>query len=653
MNFMIMNKKCREAVTTLMVNPEFYEETSFMWFVSKFEPKTLNFGNNNISVIKIYKKAMNIPTFIRFPNFNLDFYEGDLLKRENYKVVCDIFQKTTSIHLSGVKVISYNSELNVQKFVVKNSIYFSQLKRLEGEYEVVRQFLQNLVGKGCDRLHKIVLISDGENVIQLGKKSFDIFCAINYIVYNKQDCTVYAMVDPYENVEISINHFYFKKISFYTKTLPDELNSVFRDSRNHVIVENGMLQIAGPVEETKLVNEVINNAFADNVVQYGYMETEHTWKFPDCVSTYGLFATNTNEYIEDFLFKVDTNNVQHMLLIQANNIRFSNTFLALKTLEMDEVKHIWFDNECSFQNLELMYIKFSFNISIMCTFNITKLKALNLIKSSNIGITNKIYEKGVLNIFNCNKITFTQKISETLQINIDDSSDNIFFLNDKRIAVLSSTFESPYLFRLRKFISLSYMLYIENNKFYKSSPFMVTAISSNFCDEKCVLPFLYFHSNHFFILQDVRYFEAKVGYGFFSLGVIDQLNYTDFPNESLGNDEYSIGFRWDGKVHSKCLKQEFPASTDIINKFKNESGKTNTIGCGIYKDEHRNNILFFTLNGEIYGRCAIDFKTYGAVVTVSEIESLEIIDGITSKFAFDVIQILPSNLLFRTQEEID
>ncbi|ELP86010.1 hypothetical protein EIN_234670, partial [Entamoeba invadens IP1] len=348
---MLRLEMSKTALQSLKKSPVFCYESSAIWFVKHFTPDTFDFANRVMPVIQITDNVK----ILRFPNFLYDFS----INIFDVKLLPDILPKITSFYFGGSNIFPINFRPKLIDNLIDNSQHFVHLKKLEGDIEIITNFIKRYTENGLKKegpLKQIVLWSHKDQYIKLSKETFGfLFDIQKCLVPNKTN--VYVICDFFEE-NLCFDDFKdlvkkFKNFKFYFKVIYDDKNPFF--NTNNVFIENGIIAFRGQVC-SQTMTKIVEKSAATKVIHVSFVPSPTSWKLPPNVTEYIL---TQSDYVKKtfFDFTDDVSNVIRMKIDNSRGVDFSNNFNKLEVLIIEKSSRITFYEECTFPNLVELYIK--------------------------------------------------------------------------------------------------------------------------------------------------------------------------------------------------------------------------------------------------------------------------------------------------------
>ncbi|ELP91132.1 hypothetical protein EIN_269980 [Entamoeba invadens IP1] len=662
-NFISVSHVCYNAFSALRINPNYYSQKAYLWYVKHFMPDTIDFKELNIIDLTPYS---NVSCYQ-----NISF--GPLIKNKMMtKTYTDlILPKVT--RLSLVKLD--------KQFITKFARKFTQLELLKGGLDEVVQFFNSFVKNENDKFLKFpkkILVFD-----TFDEKSIPLIEKLGQLLPTDGRSRLYFIASKSVTSETVLDEM---RIGEYFYNI--FMSNAVQQYRDKVCLNDGCLECIGNFnfsELTTLIHKTVARKFFIRNPAESIGGTFNEF-IKEIAIVYGKGSEDFDVNFENPVFYegrqnfwFDSDVLEEIKFMSCNNIFFKSKSKFLKTIKLEHCHEmsIFYDfhNGEIFKKCGVIYMEHSLNIKFSdisklttSTFEQDKSNETTTYSEERKIQTNKstilpklIVISGcvvdVLIFDEINKIIVIDTTCITLK-NISLKTTSVVFDKVHQLICKNNTlellcvdfnkeienyFESPFLFKkstkskfekdkiwvCHKFFSMNNHLVITKDDCVVKNTMYTTVtndmlFSYNFYNKNNAdLPMCFYNKkNKIDHIHGIRYFEVEVtGQSFIAIGLYSaKLYQSGDANVMIGCDVDTVGFYSDdGNIYCG-------GNIEIQTSFHygNCVGKVDVVGCGYIIEEKS---AFFIMNGKMAGKIAVEWDSVCAAITCNEINTLKINRG--------------------------
>ncbi|ELP84350.1 hypothetical protein EIN_278300, partial [Entamoeba invadens IP1] len=475
LTFMSVNHKCHETLKALKVNPKVINSPTIRWFFKHFSPDTFDSAFLDFEVERFIENVK----FFRNVNLYYCYKDG----RFNEKFCAQLFPKITRLTFYSFEdpvVMEMNKEL------IKNSKLFSSLYYLDGDLQLIAQFLENYTENGKEKyLHlPTFIVANTLNSLQI-PNTYQTQKLIETIEANvpKNDC-VNICICMYEQPKDEHLLDIFKTSNYYYLCARSGMCQKWNDK---IVCNSGVVYIDGNVEGD-IMNGMINKTYA-NVVYHRFDNAQATvtWNIPDCVKKLCWNRSNNSDHANVLKPTIVPNIaclwLKVLSIAQSECLCFQNDFQCLEKVEVTLSANISFGKECKLGKVTFIGITSSNDFKVNTSLPL--LSKLKITTSTNINLAaTQLLKLKELYFINCNSIvlpsiSFENKIVQivdTKNVKFDNGNNPIAFLDlslDYFNTTINKSLQIPFTvleaneWKMVKFMPMSNRVEVRDNELFR------------------------------------------------------------------------------------------------------------------------------------------------------------------------------------------
>ncbi|KAL7722331.1 F-box domain-containing protein [Entamoeba marina] len=282
-NFIMVSKRCQESINALKTNPFFINEPSFLSFLQHFSVDTVNFCGKMFSGLK---QPLLDAKLIKNPNIELLLSNQSITNDEIQQIIPKITYLT--LNYDDVDFMFSMGSKNADIFI-NFATSFSRLYSLEGDIQLIYNFLYNYTSKGTDtnvNFPKRIVFTHFQNLpIQINTSFITLLNKIKSMIRSLDETVIHVIAEFHcRDIELmkSLNG-----VRYYYETLSDEGCKLMDD---HLVSLSGCIDVYN-ISDFKHLNPIIEKAWVYRINLEGIDPSSETddWILPACVSQLHLY----------------------------------------------------------------------------------------------------------------------------------------------------------------------------------------------------------------------------------------------------------------------------------------------------------------------------------------------------------------------------